>query len=651
MIRVKRQQLRKFAKFAGSSETYIKSHTEIDGRVTFNYVIPIIIDQSLIGQLDGDLQIRIFRSKRKNPAISVKRSDIAGSNIMKKIDQQRSEQIASRLYNKTYFFKKFIDRPDLSRGRIEFEADILERFINDNVFTVEIAAVRIDGSSTTVDTIDINHTNILRAYDTPTDNFRITADRNEKGEISIAGVSEDPTIKGFNFYYRKDSSTSFVPIEFLNLNSSFLDSGKVATTRFNSRDGESSYTIRAIPVSRFFAQKVGNFYEQKIESTESAKRIPMYVSGLYDDRVDFSIFKIDDKIKKIFLYRELLITGEKFFVGVANVTNGSSSVISDISRIPQYDFKYTIEYIDGQGQKQISSTEIIVPGLKLDKIAKISATRVKDGSLDFDVVVKYQTSTIYDEIIKDLDSMGLRDLYSTDLEKMTNNLKPITRVLVSRISQETGAEEDIGVYQPGRISLSRTTGNSSSSGYIYRFEVAIRSVPESLEMLASGKNILSNNAFNIGSTSDLASKKIGNKYDTSTSFSSKFFTKSAIKKSTILAGDSLSLSDLNYYSGRTGVFSDVKINKVMKNAGSVSSISIVSTKKGRYISWNYSGNIKFVDFFRVVIGNQEFKSFPTSDPSQVFFIGNRNLSLSSILINAIMIGENKSPSANNSRKM
>ena len=622
MIRVKRSQFEKFASFANISEIYIKSHTEIDGITKFSYVFPVLIDQGLIGQLDGDLQFRVFKSQKRSPSIAVKKSDIAGTNIFKKIDKQRIDQISSRKYEKMYFLRKFLDRPDLALKRINFEAEISDTFIGSDNFSVEIAAVRLDGSSTVVDTIEVNHENILKTYDIPTDGFSITATRDERGKITVSGVAEDPVIKGFIFSYRSDSSPTFRPLVFSNNKTAFLGTGNISTADFDADDSDLSYTIRAIPVSKFFSQKIGNFKEQKLEFIENGKFIPAYVSLLSNESVIFSSFRIDNSIRRVFLFRESLVTGNKEFVDSArNIGNFIS--LQDSSRIPQYDFRYVFEYQNDQGEMLHSPTEIIVPGLKLDNLAKISAKRTPGQVLTFDVAVEYQTSTVYDDLISDLRSLGLESLYSTDLEKMTNNLKPLTRVIVTRISQETGIEENIGLFQPGRIILS-SNREQENPGYIYRFEVAVRSAPETLEMLASGKNVLANNSFNLGSTSDLATKQIGNRYSTSSSFTSKFFTKSSIKNSTIKSGDSLSLSDLSYYSGRTGIFSDVRVDPSKKNIGQISSISKISTNKGNFITWNSTNSQENIDYFIVTIDGEEFKSFPAPDSKQRFFVGNKD---------------------------
>lgn len=639
MIKVKRQQPQKFAKFLMTPGPYIESHRILDGKVEFDYVFPISIDQSLIGQIQGDLQIRIFKIAPRKPAISVKKSDIAGSNIIKKVDQQRSEQVASRKYEKKYFSKKFIDRPDLIRSSINFEYTISSQFIGSESFSVEIAAVRLDGSSTTIDTLDVNHQRALQAYDLPSGEFELTATRNSSGIITVAATSNDPTTGGFDFFYRSDSSTDFRPISFTGNQRSPLDYGNTSTVQFDARESDFSYTIRSIPVSRFLSQKIGNFKEQKLEFAKSDRYIPVYLSELSDESVKFSSFPVDETVKKVFLYRELLATGERSFVDSTSIADGSNISLEDTGRISQYDFKYTIEYTNEQGEKKSSPTEIIVPGLKLDKLASISVTRSEKSRSDFNVSVDYNTSTIYDEIITDLTSLGLKDLFSTDIEKMTNNLRPITRVLVSRISHRSGIVEDVGVYPTGSITLKDS--GSSDDLYTYRFEVAVRSVPESLEMLASGKNILANNAFNLGSITDLATKLIGNSYSTATSFSSKFFTKSSMKGSTIRAGDSLSLSDISYYAGRTGIFADVSpVRRQPPNTNIITNIRTIRAQKGNYVTWSFSNSQSSISYFMIELEGEKFMSLPTSDARQRFFIGNRDAS--KIVITPVFSDSNRS---------
>jgi hypothetical protein len=620
MIKIKRIQSKLFAKFEGPTSVFIKSHEEASPGIRFNYVFPILVDQSLIGQIDGDLKVRLFSSQKREPAISIKKSDVAGSNIIKKIDSQRYQNIESRKYTKRFFFEKFIDRPDFSLEKIEFEAQIVSAYLDD-IFTAEIAYVLSNGSTATIDTMEISHTKALKTYDIPDNHFYLTTTRNEKNKIQVAATTEDPVTSEFQFVVTSNSFTEMSSRDTLGSAVSPVNSSGVAAFEFEVDNSDRTYSVRAIPVSRFFSQRIGNFQEIKSGFINDVKTIPFYVKSLTNESVDFSVFGINNTIKKVFLYRQKLLGGDREFVGSSNVFGSSTLLIQDLSRIPQYDYVYSIEYVDSQGTSHASPSEIVVPGLKLDKLAIVKSSLVESsqdsGFATFDVSVDYKTESLYDNLIGDIKSLGLESLLSNDLEKMTNNLKPITRVITTRISLATGIEQEIGVFPTGSITIS----DDSISGYIYRFEAAVRSTPESLESLASGREILANNAFNLGTSVDLTTKLIGNRQKESTSFSSKFFTRSSLRTSTIRSGNSLSLSDIGYYSGRTGVFSDVRINTESQESVSLSNLGLSITRRGNFISWNAAGNTEEIDYFEITADQEVFKSTPTGLSRQVYFLG------------------------------
>lgn len=637
MIKVKRSQSPKFAKFTGPASVYISSHRE-DGPFTdFSYVFPIEFDQTLVGQLEGDLQVRIFSSQKTEPAITLKRSSVAGTNITKTIDEQRYKNIKNRVKEKRFFFQRFIDRPDIFKQKIEFEAQIRSSFLVD-VFTVEIAAVRLDGSATTVDSIEIDHQKLLKIYDIPSRDFSLTSTRDEKRIISVAAVTQDPVVSSFRFFIRKDSSEKIQKTTFDLSQISPVDSGGISSVTFPVEDSNQAYTVRAIPVSRFFEQSIGNFKEFNGSFVKNVKTIPFYVKNLTNESVDFSVFNLDSDIKKVLLFRKNIIGGDLEFVASEDVFSTNSALLQDLSRVSQFDYLYSIEYINSQGERLLSPSEIVVPALKLDSLAKVSATlssfSASQNTAVFEVGVNYETDSLYDKIVVDIKSLGLESLLSNDLEKMTNNLKPITRVMATRISLDTGIEEDIGVFPTGSISISQ----ENISGYIYRFEAAVRSAPEVLESLASGRSLLANNAFNLGSSVDLATKLIGNRQKDSSSFSAKFFSRSSIRNSTIRSGDSLSLSDIGYYAGRTGIFSDVRLEASTSELFTMSGLQLVSTKKGRYVSWNVSGDISGIDYAEVAVDQQKYRSFVTKAGRQLFFIG--NISPTIVTVNPVLVSGN-----------
>ena len=632
MFIVSRSQNKKFVTLPVESEIYISNIRRSDNVDYYTYVLPIKIDQSIISNLSGDIQICAYSLENRPPSIEVKKSDVVSGNIFKKINIEKIQQKNDRSYGKKYFTKKFIDRPDLSLNSIDFSIEIKSSKISSS-FNIEALAVRSDGSFTVVDSIQINHEKMLRIFDYPDTDFKLSVTSDGRRKIIASATPSDPGVGLFRFLIKKEGLASVANQSFENLLEAPVDSDGVASAIFSVDDAEYLHSVRAYPVSKIFKKSFGNFQDQSIGYVKNIKQIPFYIVNLRDSYVSFGAVDPSKKIEKVFLYRRKINDRDREFVSFTNLSEKNLS-LADSGRIPQFDYAYSFEYIGEDGVMLPSTNEIIVPSLKLDNLATISVARVNttgsnsinsagNGNIKFFANVTYDTSTLYDKTVEDLKSLGLESLLSDDLKKMTNNLKPITRVLVSRISQDTGLEEDLGVFPPGEISVSQ----SGNEDFIYRFEVAVRSAPEVLESLSSAQNVLSDSAFNLKSEVDLASKSIGNKSKSgSKSYSAKFFSRSSIRNSTLRYGDSATLSDLSYYAGRTGVFTDCRVRITQSTSVLVSNISLIKSFRGNFLSWNISktGSSTSIEHFKINIDGQEKISAPTNETNQVFFLGNLN---------------------------
>lgn len=647
MLYAIKPSVKRFARFVDLQLVSIIDHTSRNGVLHFKYSIPIEVDKSLISSLDGDLQIKCFASQRSRPRIVVKRSDVASTNFLKKIDNQRFDQISSRRYGKRYFATKFIDRPDLSAQRINVEIEVTSADVIDT-FTVEIVNLKTDGSNDVVDSSEINHEFCLKQYDIPSVDFSLTATRLNSRKIYAAASSEDKNVGAFSFYLKKETQTDFLSTRFSSYTKSPVVQGGISTAIFDVDDNDQVYTVLARPVSSILSQEVGNFRQNTVGYVKEVKQIPFYLSSLSNSELNFRVSNIDSTIKKVFLFKQKLTELNREYVDYADNT-GNSVILVDSSRNPQYDHIYTVDYLNNQNETVTSPISVVVPALKLDTLARISASLVSNESvqekskslisnnyLSFNVNIQYNTETIYDQLVSDLKSLGLENLVESELEKTTNNLKPLIRVLASRISLNTGEESSLGVFSPGIIQIPkpRSAKYGSNEPFIYRFEAAVRSLPETLEGITSGQNVLANNAFNLGSINDLGSKLIGIKSKSSQSnFSSKFFSKSSIRGSELRYGDSSTLGDLSFYAGRTGIFADVRTNPESSSQISVKNLKFSTRPKGSYISWSTSGSTGEVDFFEVNVDGSVFYSHPTSSSVQIFNLGNiipRSISVSII---------------------
>lgn len=642
MLYTSKNPTAKFAKFSTSRTPEIIQHVTKDGLTVFQYSIHLEIDKSKIDSMDGNLQLRAFSSQKSKPAITVKRSDVASANFFKKIDRERLNQISSRQYEKKYFAVKNIDRPDLVVGNLQTIMEIPSANVS-AAFRIDLINVKDDGNLSTIDSLEINHDQALRQYDIPSVDFLLTVTRDEFGKIYASASTTDPCVGSFKFFLKKNTSSNFDFATYSKQLSSPVIGGNISNAVFEVEDCDQSYTVLARPVSRILEQEIGNFRSETVGFKQDPKQIPFYMSSITDSSVYFVAQGIDNSVSKIFLYRQRRNMLEREFVNYFT-NSGPSAFVYDRSRNPQYDYTYTIDYVNSQGVTVASPVFLNIPALKLDGLAKISAKlnvdkqNVTPGYLVFDINVEYEISTSYDKIVEDVKSLGLESLFSSDLEKLTNNIKPFVRVLVSKISTRTGIESDIGVFQPGIVKLKNETADiTQAENYIYRFEVAVRSVPETLESLVANQSLIANNSYNLKSINDLSSKLIGNRSKNGQSnFSTKFLTKSSIRGSEIRYGDASNLSDVGFYVGRTGIFSDVLVKS--RNSGNtlIKSVKFSTRSKGSYLSWTFSSIQSTIDLFEINVDGIVFYSHVASGPMQNFHLG--NISPSIISITAISKG-------------
>jgi hypothetical protein len=621
----------KYATLPAKTAIEIVAHREDDQGTIFTYLIPISIDQSIIEQVDGDLQVRGFLGQKRQDKIVVKKSIAVSGNILKSVGQQRQKQITDRKFERRFFVKKNIDRPDLNQELINFLIDVRAPDINDT-FIVEIAHIRSDGFTSIVDLIDVDHAYTLRRYDLPNQDFILTTTRNSGRKIYASAVCNDDVVGSFKFYLKNESSSNFLKTRFENMKDVLLDGTNQATVIFDVADNDQVYSILAKPITKFYKQELGNSRKVTSGFIKDVKYLPFYMESIDDKTVRFRITGIDQTIDRVFLYRRFLPSGERTIVdSKQNLKNGI--LIVDAYRHSQYDTIYTLEYLDNGGILQTSQSEVIVPALKLDTLAKISVNRIDNQEtnqignfVSFNVDISYRTDTIMDQITKDLRSLGLENLLSSELEKTTNNLKPLVRVLVTQISLIDGVEHDVGIYEPGIIKI--PVSREDELGSIYRFEVAVRSVPEALETITAAQNLISLNAYNLKSDVDLASKSIGNKVKTGrTSYSAKFFTKNSIRNSLLRYGEASEISDTTFYAGRTGIFYDIQISPIKKTFISTRNITFISTRKGNYVKWGFTGDISNLDYFEINVDGKIFYSYPSGDSNQIFHLGGRKPSI------------------------
>jgi hypothetical protein len=499
--------------------------------------------------------------------------------------------------------------------------------------------VQVDSSNnvTTSESITINHNEKLKNYDIPGNGFSLRSGYIDDNTLVLEASSFDNNIGAFNFFVKNETPTDVRPVFFESIGDSALDDNNTAQITYNIERGQ-KLKFSITPTSKFTNRKMSHSTETEVGSSYTNLYFPFYVTNINDVGVTFIVKDVPSSIKKVMLYRQILNQAERKFISDGRVTTGDL-VIKDVERLTQYDCVYSLDYIDENSTLKTSSSFLFLPSLKLNTLASVAARKVeqtvKEGTVitKFRIDVNYNNTSPFDQIVSDLKKVGLDNLFDEDLKKMTNNLKPLIRVLVSRINLESGEEADLGVIEPGEVEYA----NSTQASYLYRFEAAIRSAPELMENIASSQNVLANISRDSKDIVDTASKAISNRFKASqNSFTAKFLSRSSLRGSTLKYGNAASGIDLGFHAGRTGIFADISIPKEQASI-SIKDLRVQVTPSSKMLSWSYTGSPYY---FNVSVNGVTKTALTLPGQRQCYFYLDSRIK-GKIEVTAVPAGENQ----------
>ena len=585
-------------KFDSVDTFEIISHKFKNDLIYFTYRVNLTYDSKVTLDVGDYLQIRVVESQKRLNTQQITRRDMLSGNalkIAKTLPLQNFETKLSPLVSVD------IPRIDLNRRNLSYDVTIPGSLLK-NQFNFQIAIIDIDNNVIIDDTVEVNHNEKLLAYDVPGDNFSLRVGYVDDNTLTVEASSFDENIESFNFFVKNETPIDFRPVRYTSLGTSAIIGNKTAQVTYNIEEGQ-KLKFAVTPTSRFTNRKMSQSVEVDVGRSYTSLLFPFYMTNVDDTTISFTIKNVTSRIKKIMLYRQFLNSNERKFVDSVRPTDGDV-LITDKERLPQYDVVYTLDYIDENSSLRTSGSALYVPGIKLNTLASIDVSTL-DQKFDqssatvttkMKIDVAYNNTSPFDQIVNDLKRVGLDNLFDEDLKKMTNNLKPLIRILASRINLETAEEQDLGVIEPGEV----TYTHSSNDSCLYRFEVAVRSSPELMEGLASSQNILSNISRDSRDIIDAVSKTITNRFKASqTSFTAKFLSKSSLRNSTLRYGNAATGLDLGFHSGRTGIFSDVVVPKSVTQI-SISNVKVSNLTNAKLLTWSFLGN---PDYFSVKVDN------------------------------------------------
>jgi hypothetical protein len=641
MPRILAPQLPKKIIFGDLSASSIIGHKTRDGFVTFVYRLPVIVDPAVDLAPRSQVRVSVLKTQKKPRPITVTDNELLRGTIYRNVRIRKKQQLADNNDSIKLGSIQYLSPADILSGIVSIDVEISAADIGQS-FKILIDGIDEKGLVTNYDTDVIDHQYFLSLYDIPKDDFIVRVGFYDKNTAAISAISRDDKIGSFNFFTKNAAPNSFDESPFILVGNESVDQYGNATLDIDISQNQ-KYIVAVSPVSKFTNFEMSNTKIFTFGVDHQDLQLGFYIKNISDDQINFSVSNLTNRLKKVLLYRQVYGSNERKLIDYAEISPANLGAdLEDVDRLIHVDSVYTLMYIDDQSVMKTSPTQIFMPALKLNTLATVTSEiitgSINNGRADFNVSIDYNTSTTYDQIVQDLKSLGLDNLLETDLQKMTNNLKPITRVLASRINTITGIEENLGVHQPGQINLPHDYNQ------IYRFEAAVRSTPEVLENLASSQNLLANLSRDSKDPIDVASKLIGTnaRFD-QTSFSAKFFSKNSLQSSILKYGKATDGYDLGYYAGRTGITSDVVVGKIT-NAITINDVTINRISRDESLitwSWSYSDNVERNVSFKLAIGDRVEHALVTPT-TQVATYYVKTTGLSSILIIPVIDGDEAS---------
>ena len=600
-------------KFDGDNAATIISYRFQKEQLYFTYRVNLVYDSKVLLESGINIQIRVVENQKRLPTQQVTKRDMLSGNALKIV---KNQPLQSFLTKHSPHVEVDVPRVDLNKKNLSYEVIVPASLIKGQ-FVFQLVLVDIKNNVTISDTSIVNHDENLNVYDIPGSNFSLRVGYIDDNTLALEASSFDESIGSFNFFVKNETPIDFRPTRYDSLGSSAITDNKTAQITYNIEEGQ-KLKFAVTPTSRFTNKKMSQAVEVDVGSSYTNLLFPFYVTDIDDARVVLTVKDAPSKLKKIMLYRQFLNSTESKFITASRVTDGDVLLI-DVQRLPQYDTVYTLDYIDENSSLKTSSSFLYFPSIKLNTLASVRAAKLEQLAskgntitTKFKVNVSYNNATPFDQIVSDLKRVGLDNLFDEDLKKMTNNLKPLIRILASRINLQTGEEQELGIIEPGEV----TYTNSSSDSFLYRFEAAIRSAPELMEGLASSQNVLTNITRDSRDIADAVSKTITNRFRASqSSFTAKFFSKASLRNSTLKYGNAASGIDLGFHAGRTGIFADITIPKTVTQI-SISDIKVSNLGKLKLLTWTFFGN---PDYFSVKINDVSKTALIIPGQKQCYF--------------------------------
>jgi len=630
--------------------TYIYDHKDNADSLKFSYRSRIIIENKLLINDNSNYFVLIELNKKNNKKFIVNTSDINTGNILNAYSNHKFE-VASDLIKHNFGKVKIpINKSKLRKdGFLDIEYEINPSKISaDGVFTLQLIEVDNHEISRSIDKLEINHATNQSIYEIPTNKFDFNFSIIDRTKMIVEAISHDKRIGGFSIFlakssdkvdelhklvsagqisFRQDSERQDIrkSVKTKALNKESISLSNNIGSLIIDCDTNESNVLRVVPTSSINRKISLNNFKQKVFNgvNQQINNVPFYINEKTNNTLSISIFNLPAKATRVSLYRKNLTLRERNYtlVGIAHTLE--TNLIEDVGYFDRYDYEYKTAYdtIDGLTNRftqaiQVSHATRLGENISLTVKLTNSIKNKNKITSKFNISSKVKIVSSVDLLKKDLDALNLGNLFESNIKNIANNIQPLIKIVVSRISKLTGIETFVGLFDIGEI-----TDTCDQEPTLYRFEVAIRSPVELIESVAANQSKLSKDQNKIGGILSKASSIIGQSLSsTDTNFTSKFFTKSSIVDSTMRYGNASKSIDYDYELGRTGIIKFLTVATNMSNI-LISNIKATPTFDGIKITCSINiDSINHVKHISVVNGENTNMIMPTSSGKMSFYI-------------------------------
>lgn len=647
------------------SSTYIFDHTKGIKKNIFHYKTSINLTNEVKLNEGSQYHIVVILSKINKEKFIVKNGDLVNGSYLNNFAKHKLN-VASALIKRRYNnVKIMINKAHIKSSEpypIEFNISS-ERLVGDRVFQLNIIEVTADKIERVIDKLEISHNDKQKIYEIPSDNFNFNFSIINRTSVAVEAFTKDKRIGGFNILVSKVSTSTSQRQNFITAGKIYLFNDATLSKRLLtasignteiidsislsyslgsiqiSLDTDESYVIRVLPFSSISSTLFGNF-KQKIltgKKRVTLGNVPFYISDKSNNSLSATVLSAPNDAVRVSLHRKNLTLKDRDFIKVATAAMTGNIVLTDSGFFDRYNYEYKTSYdtIDGLTKKLTIASQV-AHATRLGQNITLSIKKQAVQNLSSNMQIKFNISSSFnvvsslDSLKTDLDALGLGSIFEDNIINVANNIQPLIKIVVSRISTLTGLETYIGLFSPGDITI-----DCPKSPFIFRFEATIRSSVELIESIAANQALIAKDQKKIGGLLSQASAIIGQKVSSDlTNYTGKFLTKTAIVDSTLRYGNASLPIDYDFELGRTGIVRFLTIS-VNSDPSSISNIKAIRSFDGIKIQSTIRLNdINDIKHISIKNGKSESRIFPTKSGNLAFF-AQSDISSKEIIISAI----------------